>query len=66
MKPRLKYADVFPAIDFEHMAQGTALELDGDSLTFQGWHHGSIWVGLRNKTYFLRAGSPEIARIRTA
>jgi hypothetical protein len=43
-KPRLKYTEVFP--DFQHMAQRTPLEADGKRFTFEGWHHGSIYVSL--------------------
>ncbi len=66
MKPRLKYAEVFSAIDFEHMAQGTALELDCARVTFEGWHYGSIWVGHKRKVHFLKAGDPMISRLRFA
>jgi hypothetical protein len=61
-KPRLKYTEVFP--DFQNMAQRTPLEADGKRFTFEGWHHGSIWVGLKGRIYFLQEGDPLISRLR--
>ena len=46
------------------MAHQTPLEADGKSFTFEGWHHGSIWVGLKRKIYFLKEGDPLISRLR--
>ena len=65
-KPRLKYAEVFGGIDFEHMAQGTPLEVDGFRVSFQGWHFGSVWIGYQKKVHFIRAGDPLISRLRLA
>lgn len=64
MKPRLKYADVFPQLDFERMVIGTALSLDGSKVTFEGEHFGSIWIGVKRKVYFIREGDPVISRLR--
>lgn len=63
-KPRLKYADVFRGIDFEHMTHGTKLDLDGSSVTFEGWHHGSIWISDGKRVYFVRRTEPLISRLR--
>lgn len=62
MKPRLKYAEVFP--DFERMEHGTQLELDGVKVTFEGWHYGHVWIGVKKKTHFLRRGDPMIVRLQ--
>ena len=62
MKPRLRYTEVFP--DFEHMAQGTPLVIDGLRVSFQGHHFGSIWIGFKGKIAFLKAGDPAIGMLR--
>lgn len=66
MKPRLKYAEAFPALDFERMEHGTALDIDGMRVTFEGWHYGHIWIGVKKKVHFLRAGDERIAKLRAA
>lgn len=66
MKPRLKYAEAFPSLDFEHMAQGTPLELDGERVTFEGWHHGHVWIKAKRRIHFLRKGDAEIGRLTSS
>ena len=64
MKPRISYAEAFPALDFEHMDMGTPLLLESEKVKFAGWHFGQVWIKVRGRNVHLPAGDPRIGHLR--